>query len=485
MDNYLLFVDKQYSKGKFMSGQASLKTTDSLDQNWHAILEVIKDNINKRSFSTWFAPVKAVHMDENSIEVAVPNRFFCEWIDNHYATLVQNAVTQVMGDTKKIKYSVDDNKLNKTSPYNADIWKNEPNTRVKATQQHVEDSTPFSTRINDHYLFENFVVGDNNNFATAAARAVGDAPGSTNYNPLIIYGHTGLGKTHLIQAIGNHARQKNPNTKVFYASSETFTSHFISSIQRNKVSEFSAFYRSCDILLIDDIQFFSKKGKTQEEFFHTFNDLHQNGKQIVLTSDRPINEIVGLEERLISRFKWGLVVDIQSPDFETRLAILRKKCAESELDIPGDVLEYLAVNLVDNVRELEGALTKIMAQVTFTAAEPTIDLARSIVAEIGKPDKHVLNIDSIVDYCAKVFEVSKDQIRAKSRKKNIVKARQVAMYFSKILTDHSLVSIGLHFGGRDHSTVIHGIDAVERQIKEEVSFKNKVDSMRKHLEYNR
>ncbi len=212
--------------------------------------------------------------------------------------------------------------------------------------------------------------------------------------------------------------------------------------------------------------------------------MHQNGKQIVLTSDRPINEIVGLEDRLISRFKWGLIVDIQSPDFETRLAILRKKCDESELDIPADVLEYLAVNLVDNVRELEGALTKIMAQVTFTAAEPTIDLARNIVAEIAKPDKQVLNIDRIVEYCASIFDIQKDHIRAKSRKRNIVKARQVAMYLSKQLTNHSLVSIGLHFGGRDHSTVIHGIDAINQQINEEPIFKSKIDSMKKHLEYN-
>ena len=465
-----------------MSESASLQLTHSLEDTWQTILDVIKENINKRSFSTWFAPVKAIKITSDLIEVSVPNRFFCEWIDNHYSTLVQNAVTQVLGDSKKIKYLVkDESNSNDRSPYTASDWQHETEKRVARTEIEI----PFSTRINERYHFDNFIVGDNNNFATAASKAVGEAPGKTNYNPLIIYGHTGLGKTHLIQAIGNRAMLKNPSTKVFYASSETFTSHFINSIQRNKVSEFSAFYRSCDILLLDDIQFFSKKGKTQEEFFHTFNDLHQNGKQIVLTSDRPINEIVGLEERLISRFKWGLIVDIQAPDFETRLAILRKKCDESELDIPADVLEYLAVNLVDNVRELEGALTKIMAQVTFTAAEPTIDLARDIVSEIAKPDKQILNIDGIVEYCSTIFDVPKDHIRAKSRKKNIVKARQVAMYLSKQLTNHSLVSIGLHFGGRDHSTVIHGIDAVNLQINEEPVFKNKIASMKKHLEYNR
>lgn len=453
---------------------------------WPAILEVIKQNINIRSFNTWFAPLNLVDLTEQHLTLEVPNRFFSEWIENHYNSLLQNAVTQILGDSKKISFKVKSNGIVTDSPYGAQDWT--PSVEVKKSAPSStgnQSEYVFSTRINDRYLFENFIVGDNNKFATAAAMAVGDAPGKTNYNPLIIYGRTGLGKTHLIQAIGNYARRHNPDIKVYYASSETFTSHFITAIQKNKVADFSAFYRSCDILLIDDIQFFSNKGKTQEEFFHTFNDLHQNGKQIVLTSDRPINELNALEERLISRFKWGLIVDIQPPDFETRLAILRRKCDESELDIPEDVLEYLAVNLVDNVRELEGALTKIMAQVTFTAAEPTVELARGIVTEIARPDQNILNIDTIVQYCAKVFEVSADQIRAKTRKKNIVEARKVAMYLSKELTRHSLVTIGLHFGGRDHSTVIHALESVNERIKSEPAYRNKLESMKKHLEYNR
>ncbi|RMH62178.1 MAG: chromosomal replication initiator protein DnaA [Calditrichaeota bacterium] len=467
--------------------QNSLSETSSNSASvWPAILDVIKQNINIRSFNTWFAPVSLVEHNEKQLMLEVPNRFFSEWIENHYNTLLQNAVTQVLGDSKKIVFSVKNNDTAPESPYGAQDWaapSSKPGTVT--TPNNPQAEYVFSTRINERYLFENFIIGDNNKFASAAAQAVGDAPGRTNYNPLIIYGRTGLGKTHLIQAIGNHARQHNPDIKVYYASSETFTSHFISAIQKNKVAEFSAFYRSCDILLIDDIQFFSNKGKTQEEFFHTFNDLHQNGKQIVLTSDRPINELNALEERLISRFKWGLVVDIQPPDFETRLAILRRKCDESELDIPEDVLEYLAVNLVDNVRELEGALTKIMAQVTFTAAEPTIELARGIVTEIARPDQNILNIDTIVQYCAKVFEVSADQIRAKTRKKNIVEARKVAMYLSKELTRHSLVTIGLHFGGRDHSTVIHALESVNERMATEPTYRNKLESMKKHLEYNR
>lgn len=466
-----------------MPGSVALRSEPEINPLWQNILELIKNNINIRSFNTWFAPIEIQSITDNEIELNVPNRFFCEWIDNHYSELLQSAVLQILGDSKKIKYRVAPKQASTDSPYGQDDW----DLPQSATQQKPQQthSLQFSTKINENYTFENFIVGDNNNFATAASKAVGDSPGKTQYNPLIIYGGTGLGKTHLIQAIGNHAQISNPAIKVFYASSETFTSHFITSIQQNKVSEFSSFYRSCDILLLDDIQFFSNKGKTQEEFFHTFNDLHQNGKQIVLTSDRPINELKDLQDRLISRFKWGLIVDIQPPDFETRLAILRRKCDESGLDIPSDVLEYLAVNLVDNVRELEGALTKIMAQVTFISAEPTIDMARSIVAEIARPNKGILNIDSIVDQCAKVFDVSSDQIRSKTRKKNIVYARKVAMYLSKKMTRQSLVSIGLHFGGRDHSTVIHAIESIEQLIKTDMDLSNKILRMAKHLEYHK
>ncbi len=448
---------------------------------WQNIQDIIKEHINIRSYNTWFSPTKALAIHNDSIELEVPNHFFCEWIDNHYARLLQNAITQVIGEPKKVRYIIQ-NERRPGSAYQAKDWVSDSGSKEESTS--TETRSPYFTRINEHYTFENFIVGDSNNFAYAAGRAVADSPGRTNYNPLIIYGGTGLGKTHLIQAIGNHAMHKFPGTRVYYSSSETFTSHFINSIQQNKVAEFSAFYRSCDILLLDDIHFFSNKGKTQEEFFHTFNDLHQNGKQIILTSDRPINELVALEERLVSRFKWGLVVDIQPPDFETRLAILRNKCEESDLAIPGDVLEYLAVNLMDNVRELEGALTKIMAQVTFTSAEPTLDLARQIVSEIARPDQKTLTIERIMEYTAQNFDIPVDQLRAKTRKKEIVRGRQIAMYLSKKLTHHSLITIGLHFGGRDHSTVIHAIETVERALRSDSALKQRLENMKRHLEFN-
>jgi len=453
---------------------------DNLQTLWDGVLDVIQQNTTQQTYSTWFAPTKLISDDEKTLRVNVPNNFFAEWLESHYSKLISNAVLQFVGEHRRIRFIPRDSKP-ATSAYHPLDWKSEP----AISQKPLHTDALYSTRINERYTFENFIVGDSNNFAYAASRAVSESPGETKYNPLIIYGGTGLGKTHLIQAIGNYSARKKPGTRVFYASSETFTTHFINSIQENKASEFSAFYRSCDILLLDDIQFFAKKGKTQEEFFHTFNDLQQNKKQIVLTSDRPINELNGLEERLLSRFNSGLVVDVQPPDFETRLAILRNKCDESGLEIPGDVLEYLAVNLTANVRVLEGALTKIMAQVTFTSAEPTVDLARSIVTEITPPDKNNLSIDSIMTYVAKSFQLPIDQLRAKTRKREIVKARQVAMYLAKKLTNHSLITIGLHFGGRDHTTVIHALDNVAERLKEDPVFAQKIQGMEKHLEYNR
>jgi len=448
---------------------------------WQDVLQVIKENISLQSYSTWFAPIKGLELDDQFLELAIPNPFFSEWIEKHYARLIQNAIVQILGETRKIRFRVENDKVPGSAYQTAD-WM--PPQQVIERQTTVPKSI-YHTPINERYIFDNFIIGDSNRFAYAACQAVSSAPGKTNYNPLIIYGGTGLGKTHLIQAIGNFALRKQPGIKVHYTSSETFTSHFITSIQQNKVSEFSGYYRSCDLLLLDDIHFFSNKGKTQEEFFHTFNDLHQNGKQIVLTSDRPINELVALEERLISRFKWGLVVDVQPPDYETRLAILRNKCDESGLSIPAEVLEYLAVNLMDNVRELEGALTKIMAQVTFTAVEPNLELARKIVAEISKPDRSGLTIDRIMEYSAKMHGLPPDHLRAKTRKKDIVRARQVAMYLAKEMTTHSLITIGLHFGGRDHTTVIHAIKCITEEIQKNSSFRQHIESMKKHLEYNK
>ena len=453
----------------------SLEAARTSHENmWNESLEIIRENINPRSYQTWFAPLKAVSVTDNSIILSVPNKFFCEWLDNHYLTLLKNAVAQVAGQSLAIRYEIMDQQP--YSPYTGETFEPEL-TSPKPVTPRIE------TNLNAHYNFENFIVGDGTRFAHAAASAVADSPGSTNYNPLIIYGGTGLGKTHLIQAIGNKVRHLRPELKVYYTSSESFTSHFISSIQQNKAIEFSTFYRSCDILIIDDIQFFNNKGKTQEEFFHTFNELHQKDKQIVLTSDRPIAELGFLEERLVSRFQWGLIADIQPPDLETRIAILRKKCEENELEIPNDIIEYLAVNLVHNVRELEGALTRLFAQVLLTQTEPTIDVARSVVAEIGKPKTKQLTIEQIIQMTAKHYNVPEERFMKKDRKKHVALARQVAMYLSVELTNHSTVNIGLHFGGRDHTTVIYAHRMINQKMGNDKTFKNKIQELRKRLAY--
>lgn len=450
----------------------------SHEELWSRTQNVLKDTINPRSFQTWFAPIKSIDLTDSKIVLGVPNKFFQEWIDNHYSKVLRNALAQISGNSLSVQYRV----LNEKpfSAYNDKII-----SEVNVTSPHSISKEIVESNLNDHYTFDKFIVGDGNKFAQAAAYAVADSPGNTNYNPLIIYGGTGLGKTHLIQAIGNHVLHKHSQMKVYYASSESFTSHFITSIQQNKVFEFSNFYRSCDVLMIDDIHFFSNKGKTQEEFFHTFNVLHQNKKQIILTSDRPVNELSFLEERLISRFKWGLVVDIQPPDLETRIAILQSKCEENNLQIPNDIIDYLAVNLTHNIRELEGALTRLMAQVLLTHTEPKLELAQKVVSEIGRPISKGITIDQIIAMTAKVFGVPQESFMKKGRKKDVAFARQVAMYLAKELSNFSTTTIGLHFGGRDHSTVIYAHKVIEEQINIDPVLRNKIEELKRMLEYSR
>ncbi|MCK5033376.1 MAG: chromosomal replication initiator protein DnaA [Calditrichia bacterium] len=445
---------------------------------WERTSEVLKETINPRSYQTWFAPIQPLDLTDSTIILGVPNKFFQEWIDNHYTKILKNALIQTSGYSLSVQFKVLDNK-----PFSAYTDNIINDIEIKHTPASDRDFS--SSNLNSNYTFDNFIIGDGNKFAQAAAWAVSESPGNTNYNPLIIYGGTGLGKTHLIQAIGNNVLRRSNNLKVYYASSESFTSHFITSIQQNNVIEFSNFYRSCDLLMIDDIQFFSNKGKTQEEFFHTFNALHQNKKQIVLTSDRPVNELSFLEERLISRFKWGLVADIQPPDLETRIAILQSKCEENNLQIPNDIIDYLAVNLTHNIRELEGALTRLMAQVLLTHTEPTLELAQKVVTEIGQPISKGITIDQIIQLTSKAFDVPQESFMKKSRTKDIAFARQVAMYLSKELSKFSTTTIGLHFGGRDHSTVIYAYKVIEGQIKIDAILRNKIEEIKRMLQYSR
>jgi chromosomal replication initiator protein len=365
----------------------------------------------------------------------------------------------VLGDQAAFSYVIAQKNSNSQTP---------PTSNVNIiTGKYLGDET----YLNSRYTFDNFVEGSSNQFAKAASLAVAEAPGQTSFNPLVIYGGVGLGKTHLIQAIGNFAKERNTVRSIRYVSSEKFTIEFINSIQNNKSTEFSQVYRNVDLLLVDDIQFFMSKERTQEEFFHTFNTLHQKGKQIVLSSDRPPKDLLGLEERLLSRFQWGLVVDVQPPDLETRIAVLQKKSTWEDIDIPTEIIEYIASNVTSNIRELEGALIKLLAFSSLKGLDIDLDLTKTVLKDIVKNKKKDITIEDIQRVVCQYFEIPEDLLRGKGRKKEIAFARQIAMFLSKKMTLYSLKSIGLHFGGRDHTTVIHAIRTIEHLLKNSVDKK--------------
>jgi chromosomal replication initiator protein len=346
----------------------------------------------------------------------------------------------------------------------------------------AEYAQPVHSNLNSRYTFDNFVKGDSNQLARAAALAVGNNPGGTSFNPLVIYGGTGLGKTHLMHALGNHAIALGKAKRVCYVSSEKFTVDFVEAIQADRVNEFSQFYRSMDLLIVDDIQFFSGKEKTQDNFFHTFNTLYQLGKQIVLSSDVPPKELRGLDDRLISRFQCGLTADVQAPDLETRIAILQKKAQENGLDLPQGVIDLIAANVTTNIRELEGCLISLLARASLENREVTPDLAKDVLRMVVQDMKAPVSIEQIQRSVADFLDIPFDLLRAKTRKQEIVYARQISMYLSKELTNSSLKTIGLHFGGRDHSTVIHACQTVDDRLKSDPGFRQQLDLLRRRLE---
>ncbi|MCG8603796.1 chromosomal replication initiator protein DnaA, partial [bacterium] len=416
---------------------------------WNKCLSIIKESIHPQSFTTWFRPINPVKLEDRNLTVQVPSQFFYEWLEGHYNTLINKALLQVLGERSKLTYSV--------------IVNGNGEFRELPT---IDKSKPMlrpykNSNLNERYQFDNFVEGHNNQFARAAALAVAEAPGKTTFNPIVVYGGVGLGKTHLIQAIGNFALEQGTANHVLYVDSEKFTIEFINSIKNHKTTEFSKIYRNVDILLVDDVQFFTNKERTQEEFFHTFNALYNTGKQIVLSSDRPPKDLIGVEERLISRFQWGLVADIQPPELETRIAILQQKADESNIGLSGEIIDYIASNVTSNIRELEGSLIRLLAYSSLRGEDITLSLAKNVLKNLSLQKNKKILIEEIQSIISNHFNVPDDMLRAKTRKKEIAYVRQIAMYLIKELTNHSLKTIGLHFGGRDHSTVIHAIQSVE------------------------
>ncbi|MEQ9105186.1 MAG: chromosomal replication initiator protein DnaA [Rhodothermales bacterium] len=475
------------------------------EQVWNECLEIIRDNVSGQSFRTWFLPLRPIRMEQSDgvaeLTIQLPSRFYFEWLEEHYFTLLRKTITKVLGESGKLFYDVQIHKEDvaqgvegKTMHLPARKPANEPRPVTGFAPRKTDGgiSNPFvipgirkvqvDSQLNANYTFDRFIEGDCNRLARSASLAIAQQPGSTSFNPFLLYGGVGLGKTHLIQAIGNYIRANQPGDTVLYISSERFTNEFVQAIQHNRVSDFSMFYRQIDLLIIDDVQFFAGKEKTQEEFFHIFNALHQSGKQIVLSADRAPRDIQGIEERLLSRFQWGLSADLQAPDFETRMAILRRKSIEDGIDIAHDVLEFIARNIVSNIRELEGALIRLLAHATLHNREIDLDLAREVLKDLMGDSRVTLTIDQIQKMVCEYFNIAEDLVRAKTRKREVVQARQVAMYFSKQLTPHSLKTIGLHFGGRDHSTVIHANQSVENQIETDAAFRDVIEEIRHKMD---
>jgi chromosomal replication initiator protein len=460
-------------------------------QTWDRCLTIIKDQVSSLSYKTWFQPILPVRLNEKDLTVQVPSQFFYDWLEEHYNALIRSTIVSVLGESGKLFYFVASEEPMSTQQAEPVL---DPVPSITDTSRtpfapHVsfrtENLQSIRNNLNPRYLFDNFIKGDCNQLARAAALAVANNPGGTSFNPLVFYGGTGLGKTHLMHALGNHAALNGKAKRIAYISSEKFTVDFIESVQEDKVTEFSSFYRSMDLLIVDDIQFFAGKEKTQDNFFHTFNTLYQLGKQIVLSSDVPPKEMQGLDERLISRFQCGLTADVQPPDLETRIAILQKKSEENALELPPIVIDFIAANVTKNIRELEGCLISILARASLENREIDIDLAKDVLRVVVNDIRTPLTIEQIQKVVCEYFDIPVDLIRAKTRKQEVVLARQIAMYIAKEMTNSSLKTIGIHFGGRDHSTVIHACQAVEEFIKTNNKQKQHIDQIRRTIEINK
>jgi len=451
------------------------KTSINSTQIWKECLQIIKQNVSNITYNTWFLPIKPFEIDGDTLKIQVPNNFFVEWIEEHYNTLINKTINQVLGSNGKLVYIINDESVDDPT-----LFDNPTSEPAKTSAPIVENY--FETNLSPRYQFDNYIKGESNQLARAAAIAISENPGETSFNPLFIYGGVGLGKTHLIQAIGNNIIKKFPQKKNIYLSADIFTTQFVESIQSNKVGEFSSFYNNIDVLIIDDIQFLTGRERTQDLFFHIFNNLHQARKQIILSSDRPPKDLKGMSDRLISRFQWGLSADIQAPDFETRIAILKNKGDSFGINLNNDILDYIAYNITSNIRELEGCLIKLLANASLSGKEIDFELTRKTVKEISTRRDANISIESINKIVCQEFNVDENKVREKNRKKEVVLARQIAMYLSKELTKSSLKTIGLHFGGRDHSTVIHSYNNIKKLTSEDISLNELVSGLRNKLE---
>ena len=470
------------------------KTADSV---WNKCLSFIKDNIKPQAYKTWFEPIKPIKLEMEALTVQVPSKFFYEWLEEHYIKLLRVALVRELGADAKLIYDVRmENTYSSNSPQTVKIPSSNRNP-LKAQKVAVpleskrELKNPFvipglqkvkiESQLNPNYNFVNFIEGDANRLARSAGMAVANKPGGTSFNPLLVYGGVGLGKTHLAHAIGVDIKDKYPDKTVLYISSEKFTQQFIDSVKSNTRNDFIHFYQMVDVLIVDDVQFLSGKAGTQDVFFHIFNHLHQNGKQVILTSDKAPVDMQDIEQRLLSRFKWGLSAELQVPDFETRISISRNKLYRDGVEMPEEVIEYIAKNIKSNVRELEGAITSMIAQSAFNRKEFTVELAKQNIDKFVKVSKKEVSVDYIQKVVSKYFDMDVATLQSKTRKRHIVQARQLAMFFAKRMTKSSLASIGSQIGKRDHATVLHAIKTIDNLTETDKQFKKYVDDLTKKL----
>ena len=472
------------------------KTQESV---WNNCLKIIKDNVPTISYRTWFEPIIPIKLENNVLTIQVPSPFFYEYLEEQYIDILRKTLRKELGSDAKLEYNVvmENNSFSNAKPVTVKIpannksdLKNKP-VSVPLNLKENSIKNPFiipgikklhvDPQLNPDYSFSNFVEGECNRLARSAGFAVANNPGGTAFNPLLLYGGSGLGKTHLAQAIGIEVKEKFSEKIVLYVNANKFTTQFVEAVRTENVNDFVHFYQMIDVLILDDVHEFAGKEKTQEIFFQIFNHLHQSKKQLILTSDKPPVELQGLEQRLLSRFKWGLSADLQIPDYETRIAILNKKIYNDGIEMPSDVIEYIASHITNNVRELEGALISLLAQSTLNKKEITLDLAKQMIDKLVKNTKREISIDYIQKVVCDYFSMPVDLLKSKTRKREIVQARQIAMFFAKNLTKSSLATIGSQIGGKDHATVLHACKTVNNLIETDKRFRVYIDEIEKKL----
>ncbi len=470
----------------------------TFDKVWNECLDVIKDIVQWQHFKTWFEPIKPVEIKGNVLVIQVPSQFFYEYLEEHYVNLLAKTLRRVLGKEARLEYRImvdSGNQSNK--PLTMDVpahgYKSFSNNEMDFPLIiHNPVKNPFvipglkkmqiDPQLNSHYTFDSFIEGDCNRVARRAGRTVAEKPGANSFNPLVIYGGVGLGKTHLAQSIGNEAKRMFPNKVVLYVSSEKFINQFQDHSRNNAINDFIHFYQLVDILIIDDVQFFNRAEKSQDAFFAIFNHLHQSGKQLVLTSDKSPKDLEGVQERLLSRFRWGLSADLSIPDYDTRIEILERKMKNDGVEMPREVIKYLAYNINSNVRELEGALISLLAQSSLNKREIDLDLAKKVLRNFVKTSSKEITIETIQKMVCEYFDVPYDKLLQKTRKREIVQARQITMYLAKAFTKNSLKTIGEHFGGRDHTTVIHSCQTVKDLMDTDGLFRDNVMELQQKVQ---